>query len=473
MWNYPTPNHRYVLAKSFHWCVKDTAPYVDRNRLGFIALSEKAFFPGYTEAAHAIAFNITTGIVDDVLTAGPVGLLDIGQGAIVIWDVGGGEIGSFHGVCFHYDDAKVYAFTQSQSDYDTQEVDYMGLDDDILGQFQCNFYDSGWYTRYSLYSIPYDGEEKKQVFLTWHHFEIYPTEKRNFIAAHTCIESKYWPLNYYPMPAYGWGLDENGNQCSIVEITIPDYGEPAFETLYTGYDGENFKINSYPVLDYPGGYIGVSVAGYSNTLIVWTLTNVGKNILHLADFSDLNVREAINKIAEVSICYWKRPERDIGKFISRSNIVDTYTLENSEYKKDYLIKNLKAYIGVEVKNDLHPQYKFRYPATFNAEEGEALKIENRFVYPINGYTVAKIAGDWFSQIRRKITLNGFYLIELEELDKIELKLYNVDASPEEQIDSVLVKASYDDKTKMVILQIVELEGYPFKAIRFRPDYFAV
>jgi len=63
------------------------------------------------------------------------------------------------------------------------------------------------------------------------------------------------------------------------------------------------------------------------------------------------------------------------------------------------------------------------------------------------------------------------LIELEELDKIEWMKYHVDGSPDEQVDCVLIKASYDDKTKLVKMRMVKLEGYPFKSATYKPDHY--
>jgi len=467
--------HRFLLAKSFTWCVRETTPLCDRNRLGFLALYENAFVPGLIDGALGVIFNVSTGSWEDDLQVDTTEGWEFGQGAVVAWDYTNSRVGLVYGVYFNTSDNKAYAFQQDNGGLHTKELVNLKFEEDIYGQFQYNYYtDLGGFTRYALYSKPKDDEDEKQIFLVWNGFEMYPTETINRFFACSHIETKYpvTILNYYPMGAYGWGLDADGNQESIVGVIMPVSGElPEIETLQTGFLGSEYKVSGTPYKS-SDGWIGIATAGYSTTLVVFTVTNVGKNIIQIADFTDFNVREAINKIAEVAICYWKRPERDTAKFISRGNTVGTFTLENSEYKKDYVIHNSKAYIGVEVKNDLHPEYTYRYPDTFNDEEGEVLKIENRFIFPINGYVVAKTLGDWFMQIRKESTVEGFFLMELEELDKIEFKLYNVDGSPDIQIDSILVKASFDDNTKKVILTMIELEGYPFKAIRFRPDYFA-
>lgn len=459
--------HSVLLAKSFHWS--------QPNVLCFGFLKETTPIIGYSDGVYGAAFNTNTGTFIDKAFADMFYTSEQGQGMCIL--AGTGSVSGFWFVNFSSADSNaklnykiaggaIYPFTIPAMDY---------ASDDIFGQFSYNqSLIEGGNSNWCLYSKSKTASEVKRQFqLTFQSDDPFtmPSETWSEIVLENVQNDDYI---YHPSYAYGWRLDDDNNKESIVKVSIPTKGElPVIENLYTGFLGSEYKIHSRPIYDSPYGWIGVATAGFSNTLIVWTITNVGRNIIQIADFSDLNVREAINKIAEVSICYWKRPERDTAKFISRGNIVDTFTLENSEYKKDYAIHNSKAYIGVEVKNDLHPEYKYRYPDTFNDEEGEVLKIENRFIFSINGYVVAKTLGDWFMQIRKEATVEGFLLMELEELDKIEFKLYNVDGSPDIQIDSVLVKASFDDNTKKVILTMIELEGYPFKAIRFRPDYFAI
>jgi len=458
--------HSVLLAKSFHWS--------QPNVLCFGFLKETTPVIGRCDGIYGVAFNTFTGTYIDKGFVDRANTSEQGQGVVVL--AGTGSVSGIWFVNFQSADSEVllyhkhfggllYAFNINGMDY---------ASDDILGQFRYNQgLIEGGNSNWCLYSKPKTASETKRQFqLTFQSDDplTMPSETWSEIALENVQNDDYI---YHPSYAYGWRLDDNNNKESIVKLSIPVKGElPVIKNLYSGFLGSEYKINSRPIYDSPYGWIGVATAGYSNTIIVWTVTNVGRNIIQIADFTDFNVREAINKIAEVAISYWKRPERDTAKFISRGNIVGTFTLENSEYKKDYVIRNSKAYIGVEVKNDLHPEYTYRYPDTFNDEEGEVLKIENRFIFPINGYVVAKTLGDWFMQVRKEITLEGFLLTELEELDKIELKLYNVDGSPDIQIDSILVKASFDDNTKKVILTMIEIEGYPFKAIRFRPDYFA-
>lgn len=247
---------------------------------------------------------------------------------------------------------------------------------------------------------------------------------------------------------------------------------PTIESIGVGFNGWTYSPHPVCYLTDEEVYFGVSEMGNQAIAKFFICANIADAIIPIADFTGLNVREALNELASGFNCVWKRMERDKVRFVSRGSYCDTCELDNNLYKSNWQESKTKPYIGVEIKNPLYTQYEYRYPDSFNAEEGEVFKLNNRFAMPINGALLAKVNGDWFMEVRTEIEVDGFFMIELEEFDKIEWQKYLYDGTPDEQVDCILMGISYDDRTKLTRITMVGVDSYPFKQVRFRPHYFA-
>ncbi len=268
-------------------------------------------------------------------------------------------------------------------------------------------------------------------------------------------------------------MDGSGKAQNLVELqwgTGTD--NPTIENLGIGFNGFTYSPHPVCYLVNDECYFGVAEMGSLSIAKFFVCTNITDAIIQVADFTGMNVRQALNELASGFNCVWKRMERDTARFVSEGTYCDISELDNNLYKSNWIESKTKPYVGVEIKNPLYPQYEYRYPDSFNAEEGEVLKLENRFAMPINGPLLAKINGDWFMAIRTEVEVDGFFLIELEEFDLIQWKKYLYDGTPDEQVDCVMMGISYDDKTKLTRIRMVGVDSYPFKKVRFRPHYFA-
>jgi hypothetical protein len=240
---------------------------------------------------------------------------------------------------------------------------------------------------------------------------------------------------------------------------------PTVTTLISGFMGHTYTPHPVCYLDDDETYAGISEMGALSVSRFFIGTNLSTFIVPVADFTDLNVRQALNMMAEAYVCLWNRPELDTANFISRGNIVDTYTLTKTLYVPQYQITKQPPYLAIEAKNTYYEGrvYLARHPDNYMGEKGDILQIDNRFITPINKEVVAKVYYDFYNTIRRIFEVETYYLIELELFDKVVMTLYDIDGNVDETVNTLLVEKSFNNATKSVRLRLVELDVSAFSS----------
>jgi hypothetical protein len=252
-------------------------------------------------------------------------------------------------------------------------------------------------------------------------------------------------------------MDDADNAQNLVSI---DWGtnRPDITTIIAGFLGHTYSPHPVCYLDADEVYIGNAEVGALAITRHFVGTNLSTFIVPVADFTDLNIRQALNMLAEAYICLWNRPELDTANFISRGNYTDNYTLEKGLYFPQYQISKQPPYLAVEAKNTYYEGrvYLARHPDNYMGEKGDMLQIDNRFITPINKNAIAKVYYDFYNTIRRIFEVEAYYMIELELFDKIVMTLYDIDGNSTETVNTVLLEKSFNNNTKMVKLRMVEI-----------------
>jgi hypothetical protein len=240
---------------------------------------------------------------------------------------------------------------------------------------------------------------------------------------------------------------------------------PNVTNLVSGFMGHTYSPHSVCYLDDDDTYAGCAEVGALARTRFFIGSNLSILIVPVADFTNLNVRQALNMMAEAYICLWNRPELDTANFISRGNYTDEYTLEKGLYLPQYQITKQPPYLAVEAKNTYYEGrvYLARHPDNYMGEKGDILQIDNRFITPVNKNAIAKVYYDFYNTIRRIFEVETYYLIELELFDKIIMTLYDIDGNEDETINTVLVEKSFNNATKGVKLRLIELDASAFSS----------
>lgn len=278
------------------------------------------------------------------------------------------------------------------------------------------------------------------------------------------------PVGYSDEKMYAWSLYSEGIESGICELTYVSLHVPPTKTeLIGGFIGTEYNCSSFPERE-GSKFFGLAERGNTHTRVFFDTTDESIGYLHRAAFSGMTVKQALDSLAEAFLCIHDRSERGKALFISRENFVGTFTLDHDLYFSGYEIGKNPIYLGVEVVNDFYPgmSFLYRHPDDFNAEEGLILLINNRFVFPINGKAIAKIYYDWFNTNRRNIPIPGFLLLELEGWDKVNFKIYDIDGNVTETVATVALETSYDPRTKITKLRVVELGAEVFKKTLYIP-----
>jgi hypothetical protein len=262
--------------------------------------------------------------------------------------------------------------------------------------------------------------------------------------------------------AVAFELDSENNVANLVRIKW-EAGDSNIENIIGGFMGHTYSPHPVCYLDDDDTYAGCAEVGALARTRFFIGSNLSILIVPVADFTDLNVRQALNMMAEAYICLWNRPELDTANFISRGNYTDEYTLEKGLYLPQYQITKQPPYLAVEAKNTYYEGrvYLARHPDNYMGEKGDMLQIDNRFITPVNKDAIAKVYYDFYNTIRRIFEIEAYYLIELELFDKIVVTLYDIDGNEDETINTVLVEKSFNNNTKTVKLRLIELDASAF------------
>jgi hypothetical protein len=240
---------------------------------------------------------------------------------------------------------------------------------------------------------------------------------------------------------------------------------PTLTNLVTGFLGSTYSPHPVCYLDDDETYAGCAEMGALAITRFFIGSNLSAFIVPVADFTDLNVRQALDMLAEAYVCLWNRPELNTANFISRGNYTDSYTVEKGLYLPQYYTYKQPIYLAVEAKNTYYEgrTYLARYPDNYMGNKGDMLQIDNRFITSINKNAVAKVYYDFYNTIRRIFEIEAYYLIELELFDKIVMTLYDIDGDSSETVNTVLVEKSFNNANKTVKLKLIELGASAFSS----------
>lgn len=201
------------------------------------------------------------------------------------------------------------------------------------------------------------------------------------------------------------------------------------------------------------------------SLITALATDLPPLIIETADFSKMNVRQALNDLAIDQMCLWKRPFFDTVFFIKRGFVKQATgtTLDNSLYKPDFNMQRNKMYTGVRIVNDFGNN---DLDAIFalDVDNRITLTVNSRFIHPAAADEIGEKYLDFFGTIRRVWTIRGFFLIEYEILDGLTLRFRDKDNNLKEDVDVIVFETSYNDITKDVQLLLIEKEARKFTAV---------
>ena len=183
------------------------------------------------------------------------------------------------------------------------------------------------------------------------------------------------------------------------------------------------------------------------------IISVSPQIIPLCDYAGWTAREALDNLALVYGCVWKRTERDTAMFVSRKYIGGTLNLDTNLYATDFERYDIRKLDGVHAENTTAgvEAYSIGYVDGYNQDFNNQLltlgchqchwsAAEN---YSFQGYN------------RRLFRIPGFYLLELEPLDRVNLTLRDKDGNLDETIFTQFTGSEYDDTNKITRVKLEE------------------
>lgn len=176
-------------------------------------------------------------------------------------------------------------------------------------------------------------------------------------------------------------------------------------------------------------------------------------VIPLCDYTGWNAREALNNIALIYGCVWKRTERDTAMFLSKDYIGGTLNLDTNLYTTNYEEYKIRAIDGVYAENSVAAisAYSTGYINGYNQEYNNQLITQN---CPQNHWVADEIFSPQ-AENRRLFRVPGFFLLELEPLDRVNLTLRDKDGVFDETIFTQFIGSEYDDTNKITRLKLEE------------------
>ena len=181
--------------------------------------------------------------------------------------------------------------------------------------------------------------------------------------------------------------------------------------------------------------------------------SVPPQLVPLADYTGWNAREALDNLAQQYGCIWKRTERDTAMFVSKNYIGGTLNLNNDLYSTYFDKYNLRKIDGVHVENTAAgvEAYSPGWIEGINQDYNNQLLTD---ACPQCAWCADEI---YSSQAynRRLWYIPGFYLLELEPLDRVNLTLREKDNTFKETIETQFIGTEYSDSDKITRIKLEE------------------
>lgn len=173
------------------------------------------------------------------------------------------------------------------------------------------------------------------------------------------------------------------------------------------------------------------------------------------DYTGWNVREALDNLALVYGCIWRRTERDTAMFVHRNYIGTTgvLDLDTDLYNPKYEYKISRGLDGVHVENTAMPveAYSVGYIDGFNTSFNNQL-LRNQCK---QCYWSAEENYSFQRYNKRIFRIPAFFLLELEPLDRVNLTLRDKDGNLDETIFTQFTGTEYDDTNKITRIKLEE------------------
>jgi len=173
----------------------------------------------------------------------------------------------------------------------------------------------------------------------------------------------------------------------------------------------------------------------------------------LCDYTGWNAREALDNLALVNGCIWKRTERDTAMFIHRNYIGGTFDLDANLYNPKYEYRINKGLDGVHAEN------------TTLGIEANSIGYVNGINTSFNNQLLRTQCKQchWsaeenysFQRYNKRIfRIPAFFLLELEPLDRVNLTLRDKDGNLDETIFTQFTGIEYNGTDKMTRIKLEE------------------
>jgi len=175
----------------------------------------------------------------------------------------------------------------------------------------------------------------------------------------------------------------------------------------------------------------------------------------LCDYTGWNIREALDNLALVNGCVWRRTERDTAMFVHRNyiGVNSPFNLDTNLYGTKFEYRTIRGSDGVHTEN------------TALAIEGYSTGYVDGFNQNINNqlYRNACKQCHWsaeenwsFQRYNKRIfKIPAFYLLELEPMDRVNLTLRDKDGNLDETIHTQFTGTEYDDTNKITRIKLEE------------------
>ena len=202
----------------------------------------------------------------------------------------------------------------------------------------------------------------------------------------------------------------------------------------------------------------------TNVYVTALTTDEIPSALRRYNFKGLNVRQAIEMLAEASLCNFKRPFLDTAIFVKKNLKADASQAEviltNQSYTKNFRRKRNPLYTAVRITNDYD---EYDYTALFGDTSSRlVLEINNRFIHPAGADEIGQLYLDYFATVREYFKIPVFFMIEMGIQDGITLKLYDKDNSLIDTIYTIIGEVSYSDSDKITRMKLIDIDPEDFR-----------
>jgi len=215
------------------------------------------------------------------------------------------------------------------------------------------------------------------------------------------------------------------------------------------------KIYKY-VDDYDCYFAGLCIDSRDNGIIPYIYAPNVQSTIKEANFTGMNCRQGLAKLAEGYLCVVDIYEKTKARFYYRETELGSDSIDTSDYLEQPQVPYWENwYDGVIVENTKY-NLRWRYGST--DFDSRVLHIDNPFISEGTGAIVAKWLYNFFNQFKKFPRVDGSFHIESELIDKMALTLRDKDGNSFWAFNSLVYETSFDPSTNIMHLQLLEIQG---------------